>query len=110
MRDDTPAGGPVGVPFTRDEYVRAQLQVRPREKAEALARGLFDSPELIGAHLMDGDLLLLALLSEELAARVVAWRPSLRAQAEAWRGDPQRTQRILESWRAALARDATPPS
>src|SRR4051812_2940146 len=105
MRDTTP-GPPIGVPFTRDEYVRAQLQVREREEAEALARGLFDSPESIGAHLMDGDLLLLALLSEDLAARVIAWRPSLSAQVEEWKSDPRKTQRILESWRAAAARDA----
>jgi hypothetical protein len=109
MRDTTP-GAPVGVPFTRDEYVRAQLQVREREEAEALARGLFDAPESIGAHLMDGDLLLLALLSKDLAARVIAWRPSLCAQVEEWRSDPQRTQRILENWRAAAARDAPPCS
>jgi hypothetical protein len=109
MRDTTP-GAPVGVPFARNEYVRAQLQVRSREEAEALARGLFASPELIGAHLMDGDLLLLALLSDELAARVIARQPSLRAQVEALRGDPQRTQRILERWRAAAAGDAPPPS
>lgn len=109
MRDTTP-GAPVGVPFTRDEYVRAQLQVRDRDEAEALARGLFDSPELIGAHPMDGDLLLLALLSEELAARMVAWRPSLRAQVEALRADPQMIQRFLESWRAVVSRDGPLPS
>ena len=106
VRDTTPPENPVGVPFTRDEYVRAQMQVRSREASEALASRLFDAPEVIGAHLMDGDLLLLALLSDELAARVTAWRPSLRAQVEEFRRDPERT---LESWKAAI-RDSPPPS
>ena len=105
MRDIFPPGSPVGVPFTRDEYVRAQMQVRPREESEALAARLFDDPALIGAHLMDGDLLLLAMLSEELAARVVAFRPSLRAQVERFRQD---RERALASWKAALAE--TPPT
>lgn len=109
MRDTTP-GPPVGVPFTRDEYVRAQVQVRPRAEAEALAARLFNAPELIGATLMDGDLLLLALLSDELAARVVGWRPSLRVQVETLRADPHRVARTLESWRAAVRSDAPPPS
>ena len=104
VRDTTPPENPVGVPFTRDEYLRAQMQVRPREEAEALTRQLFDAPETIGAHLMDGDLLLLALLSNDMAARVVALRPSLRARVERFRRDPEEA---LESWRAELR--AAPP-
>lgn len=102
MRDTTP-GSPVGVPFTRDEYVRAQLQVRPREEAEALASRLYDDPALIGATLMDGDLLLLALLSEDIAARVAALRPSLRTQIEVFRTD---REKVLEGWRAAIREDS----
>jgi hypothetical protein len=104
MRDTTP-GRPVGVPFTRDEYVRAQLQVRPREEAEALASRLFDDRALIGATLMDGDLLLLALLSEDMAARVVALRPSLRTKVVEFRTD---RERVLEGWRAAIREDSPP--
>ena len=100
MRDTTPPGSPAGVPFTRDEYVRAQLQVRSREESESLAQRLFDAPEVIGAHLMDGDLLLLAMLSEALAERVIAFRPSLRPQVERFR---QNREQALKSWRAALA-------
>ena len=107
MRDPTP-GGPTGVPCTREEYVRAQLQVRSQQEADALATQLFDSPTLIGAQLMDGDLLLLALLSEELATRVISWRPTLRREIESLRADPQRTQAMLASWRAAVREDARP--
>ena len=109
MSDTTPES-PVGVPFTRDEYVRAQLQVRPREEAEALAAEFYDAPELIGVHLMDGDLVLLALLSEELAARVVVLRPSLRARVETLRKDPELAKRMLESWGVAVREDTWPPS
>ena len=105
MRDTTPPTSPAGVPFTRDEYVRAQMQVRPREGSEALAARLFDDPTVIGAQLMDGDLLLLAMLSEELATRVVAFRPSLRTQVERFRLDGERA---LVSWKAALA--SAPPT
>jgi len=104
MRDTTPESA-AGVPFTRDEYVRAQLQVRPREEAEALASRLFDDPALIGATLMDGDLLLLALLGEDMAARVIALRPSLRTQVEVFRTD---REKVLAGWRAAI-RDVSPP-
>ncbi len=86
-------------PFTREEYVRAHSQVKPREDAEALASGLFDqSPsEVIGVHVMDGDLLLLAALSDEIASRVVAYRPKLRDLAQMVRADPEA---FLKSWRA----------
>lgn len=105
MSDTTPPGIPVGVPFTRAEYVRAQMQVRTQEEAETLAARLFDAPEAIGAHVMDGDLLLLALVSENLAARVIAWRPSLRQRVNEFRRERQKT---LESWRAAV-RDSPLP-
>jgi hypothetical protein len=85
-------------PFTREEYVRAHLQVKPGGDAEALASGLFDQDpsEVIGAHVMDGDLLLLAALSEETASRVVAYRPRLRALVQRVRADPEA---FLRSWR-----------
>ncbi|HLL47184.1 MAG TPA: hypothetical protein VK399_10780 [Longimicrobiaceae bacterium] len=87
------------LPFTREEYVRAHLQVKSRKEAEALASGLFDQspPEVIGVHVMDGDLLLLAALSEEIASRVVAYRPKLRELVQRVRADPEA---FLRSWRA----------
>ena len=105
MRDTTP-GNPVEVPFTRDEYVRAQLQVRQREEAETLASRLFDDPALIGATLMDGDLLLLALLSDDMASRVIALRPLLRTQIEVFRTN---REKVLEGWRAAIREGSPPP-
>ena len=73
--------------------------------ALSLCRRLFDAPEIIGAHLMDGDLLLLSMLSEELAARVIAFRPSLQGQVDAARRDPAKTVR---EWKAAI-RGESPP-
>jgi hypothetical protein len=105
MRATTLSESPAGVPFTWEEYLRAQLQVRPRDHAEVMARRLFDTPGMIGAHLMDGDLLLLALLSEDLAERVVTFRPALRRPVEESRQDPAAT---VEMWKAAL-RDSPPP-
>ncbi len=86
-------------PFTREEYVRAHLQVKPPMEAEALASGLFDQDpsEVIGVHVMDGDLLLLAALSEEIASRVVAYRPRLGDLVRRVRADPEA---CLRSWRA----------
>lgn len=85
-------------PFTREEYVRAHFQVKPRNDAEALASGLFDQDpsEVIGFHVMDGDLLLLAALSEDLASRVVAYRPKLSDLVQTVRADPEA---FLKSWR-----------
>lgn len=86
-------------PFAREEYVRAHLQVKPRKDAEALASELFDQDpsEVIGFHVMDGDLLLLAALSEYIASRVVAYRPKLRDLVQRVRADPEA---FLKSWRA----------
>ena len=88
-----------GVPFTRAEYVQAQMQVHPPAEAEAHAARLYDAPERIGATLMDGDLLLLALVSDDLAGRVIAFRPSLGATVRVFR---QHRERALREWRSAL--------
>lgn len=103
MADTLPYGNRFGFPFTREELVRAQMQVMPREEAEAVARAVYDqdAPEVIGVHVADGNLLLLALLSEDLAARVVAYRPALREMIERFRQD---TEAALAEWRTARAR------
>jgi hypothetical protein len=94
---------PFHLPFTRDEYVRAQMQVRPRTDAETLATPLFDRDSgLIGVHVMDGDLLLVALLSPEHARRMIVYRPSIRPVVERLSQDPAAA---LESFRAALRDD-----
>ena len=89
-------GNKFGFPFTREEFVRAHAQVRPRSEAEMRARRIYDpGPELIGVTVMDGDLLLLALLSAEIAERVVAYRPQIRELVQLVRADPKR---VIESW------------
>jgi hypothetical protein len=79
------------------------MQVRPRTDAETLAAPLFDRASgLIGVHVMDGDLLLVALLSPEHARRMIAYRPSIRPIVERLNQDPAAA---LESFRAALRDD-----
>jgi hypothetical protein len=78
-----------GFPFTRDEYRRALLLIDPPEVADLLTAALFDQePSRIGVTIMDGDLLLLTALSDEMALRVVAFRPSLREMVRTVRADP----------------------
>jgi hypothetical protein len=78
-----------GFPFTRDEYSRALLLINPPELADMLTAALYDaSPGRIGVTIMDGDLLLLAALSDEMGERVVAFRPSVRKMVRTIRADP----------------------
>lgn len=78
MDDTASAHTPHGFPFSRAEYLAAQLQVRSREAAEAATALVYEPhPEWIGATVMDGDLVLLALLSDGLARRVVEYRPRI---------------------------------
>ncbi|HET7460715.1 MAG TPA: hypothetical protein VFJ82_05690 [Longimicrobium sp.] len=87
MTDTAPDPNPYRLPFTRDEYVAAQLLVRSRAEAEEQANRLFTrDPNLIGITVMDGDYVLVALVSNELAERMIAARPRIgelvrRAQA-----------------------------
>jgi hypothetical protein len=99
MAETLPQDSLAPLPFTREEYVRAHLQVRSASEAESLASGLFDTqaPEVIGVHVMDGDLLLLAALSDEIASRVCTYRPSLDTLVRRVRADPEG---FLKSWRA----------
>ena len=97
MRDTVGSQNPWGLPFTRAEYLEAQLQVRSRQEAEAVTAGLFDpDPDRIGVTLADGDLLLVALVSDELAKRVIAYRPRLRDLVERFRAN---RDAVLASWR-----------
>lgn len=66
------------MPFTREEYIAAQSLVRPRRVAEQRAAVLFTrDPDVIGITVMDGDYVLLALVSDELAERMIAARPRI---------------------------------
>lgn len=98
MPDTLPYGNRFHIPFTREEYKRALLVTMSEEEAELLARQIYEpDPETIGINLMDGDLLLLASLSEDLAARVVAYRPELADFVRLLREDPEA---FREEWRA----------
>lgn len=81
---------PFDLPFTADELVRAQQFVHPPEVASAMVRETIAlAADDTGITLMDGTLLLLAALSDEVAERVVAHCPRLRKQVEQIRADPQ---------------------
>lgn len=97
MADTLPYGNKFGIPFTRDEYKRALLQVYPEAEAEEQVRFVYaPDSELIGVTVMDGTLLLLAALSPETADRVVAYRPKLKELVDRVRADPQAA---IRSWR-----------
>ena len=90
MADTLPYGNRFGIPFTRDEFKRALLQVYTEREAEEQVRSLYDpDSELIGVTIMDGTLLLLATLSPEMADRVEAYRPRIKPLVDRIRADPQ---------------------
>jgi len=81
VADTVPFGNRFGLPFTRDEYKRSLRQIKPEEEAEFLTRVIYEpDPEAIGIGISDTNLLLLAALSEDVAQRVIAYRPKLRDQ------------------------------
>ncbi|HEX7243875.1 MAG TPA: hypothetical protein VF263_26545 [Longimicrobiaceae bacterium] len=73
-----PSPQDLGFPFSRDEIAAAQALVRPRDEAERYADRMFDLPDdAIGFIIGEGELYLLALVSEDLHRRVLAYRPDL---------------------------------
>jgi hypothetical protein len=78
MPDTAQDPNPYRMPFSREEYVAALALVRSHEEAEQRAGPLFTrDPNVIGVTVMDGDYVLLALVSDELAERMIAARPWL---------------------------------
>ena len=78
MADTAQDQNPYRLPFSREEYVTAQALVRPLREAEQRAAPLFArDPDVIGVTVMDGDYVLLALVSDELAERLIADRPRI---------------------------------
>ena len=78
MPDTAQDPNPYRLPFSREEYVAALAQVWSREEAEQRAGPLFTrDPNVIGVTVMDGDYVLLALVSDELSERMIAARPWL---------------------------------
>ena len=74
-------------PFTREEYTRALLQVMPPEEVSAIMNSAF-AAETIGINIADGDLLIIAALSDEMGERVLTYRPALREMVQRVRANP----------------------
>ena len=85
MDESTLYGNRFHLPFTRDEVLRAESLTGRREHAELVVRMIYDEPdeETTGVTIMDGSLLYLAYLSEDVARRVIEYRPSLRPEVVA---------------------------
>lgn len=90
MVDTLPFGNRFGLPFRRDEYKRALRYMLTEDDAEFQTRGIYEpDAETIGIGVADMNLLLLAALSDDVARRVIAYRPTLR-DAVLWvREDPE---------------------
>jgi hypothetical protein len=72
-------------PFTRAEFLSAQLLVLSPEAAETATSRVYEpDPEVIGITVMDGTVVLLALVSDDLAERVIEYRPHLKGMVEAF--------------------------
>ena len=79
MADTLPFGNRFGLPFTREEFKRSLQPIMPEDEAEFQARVIYEpDPEAIGIGIADMNLLLLAALSDDVAQRVIAYRPRLR--------------------------------
>ena len=103
MFDTTPDPNPYRLPFTREEYIYAQAQIRPREQAVRRAAMLFEpSPEVIGITLMDGELILVALVSDELAERMKRYRPAAAELIDRCRAN---RDEVLRQWRESIRDD-----
>jgi hypothetical protein len=96
VTDTLPYGNRWGFPFTRDEFMRAALLVHRREDAELFAKLIYEpdpalmgEEEILGVEVADMEMLVLAALSEELAQRVLSYRPRLREQVGLVRRDPE---------------------
>jgi hypothetical protein len=97
MVDSVPYGNRFGFPFTREEYNRALLQARSEEDAELYARLVYEpDEEVTGITFADFDLLLLAALSPDTAARVTQYAPRLRERVREIRADPEAFRRVLK--------------
>ena len=79
VADTLPFGNRFGLPFTREEFKRSLQPIMPEDEAEFQARVIYEpDPEAIGIGIADMNLLLLAALSDDVAQRVIAYRPKLR--------------------------------
>lgn len=99
MTDDRADPNPYRLPFTREQYVAAMSQVTTKRDAEERAARLFEpQSDLIGVTLMDGEYMLLAILSPEIALQIISTRP--RLAAEITRAQKHRDD-FIAAWRSA---------
>lgn len=90
MADTLPYGNRFGLPFTREEYKRALRVIAPADEAEIQTLAIYEpDPETIGIGIADLNLLLLAALSDDVAQRVIAYRPKLRDEVLRIRENPE---------------------
>jgi hypothetical protein len=100
MADSLPYGNRLGFPFTREELKRALVQTHPEEDAEHFVRHVYEpDDEVIGVTTTDVELLLLAALSPDVAARVVEYKPRLRERVQVVQADPKAFVRLMRSSR-----------
>ncbi len=88
--------------FTREEFRQAMDFLFEEDEAEQMTRLSYEpEPEFIGVDVADGTLLALALLSDDAARRVIAYRPALEPMVRTTRENPKEA-------RANLARQEPP--
>ena len=96
MTDSQPYGNRFGFPFTREELERALLQLHPADEAELFVRLIYEpDDEAIGVTTTDVELLLLAALSPDVAARVAEYKPALRERVRVVQADPRAFVRLM---------------
>lgn len=91
MSDTTPESNPKPFPFTRQELTDAFRLILADDVVEVMMEEAYGKGDVLrgGVQMMDGTYYLLAALSPELAARVVAYRPDLAEAVRRVRRDPQ---------------------
>jgi hypothetical protein len=88
--DTSSFGNRFQFPFTREEYRRSLRLIKPEAEAEFLTHVIYEpDPEAIGIWIADMNLLLLAALSDDVAQRVIAYRPGLKDAVLRVRENPQ---------------------
>ncbi|HEX8242297.1 MAG TPA: hypothetical protein VF541_02330 [Longimicrobium sp.] len=102
MADSVQFGNRFGFPFTREEFKRSLRFIMPEDEAEFHTCVIYEpDPEASGMGIADLNLLLLAALSDDVAQRVIVYRPRLRDEVLRVRQNP-------DAFVAAFGRE--PPS
>lgn len=88
--------GWAGTPFSREELVSALTLMSAEEDALSFVAAMAEHREGVPI-LTDHTLLLLAVLSDDVARRVVAIEPRLIEPVRSIRADPERWRTIIEA-------------